>query len=142
MTALYVGGCAGHVPFVPSLPRPPVLVGEWIDVRHTTPGDTALWVLGADGYDGSARLVADSARVGGITRSEHRYGSWYFNGAFTDTSDRAICFARRVGRDGATCMTFTLDTISSAGSSRLRLIVHGYQGEHHTGDRELLERTR
>ena len=139
-TALCAVACASPIRLVPQLQRPPVLVGEWIDLRHTSAGDTALWVLGASGYDGAARLVADGVGGERVTRTEHRYGSWYFSGTLADTSGRAICFARRIGRDGATCVSFSLDTISAAGSSRRRLIVHGYQGEHSTSDRLLLER--
>lgn len=140
--ALAAGACAGHVPFATGLDRPPALAGEWIDLRHTTPGDTALWVLGTNGYDGSARLIADVVQGTAVTRTQRRYGSWYLSGTLADTSGRAICFARRIGRDGATCVAFTLDTIWAAGSLRRHLVVHGYEGQHHTGDRELLERAR
>ncbi|HEX8942172.1 MAG TPA: hypothetical protein VF785_03480 [Gemmatimonadaceae bacterium] len=125
----------------PSLARPPALVGEWIDLSHTTPGDTALWVLRADGYDGSAHIVRlrDSAGVATFARSQKRYASWYLAGAITDSSKRAICFARRLGRDGATCLSFSLDTLTAAEGVR-RLTIHGYRGQHRTADRELIER--
>lgn len=132
--------CAGHIPLGGQFQRPPQLVGEWIDVRHTTPGDTALWVLRDNGYDGSARIVATTASDGSprVERTEHRYGSWYFRGALDDSSHRSLCFAKRLGRDGPTCLAFAIDTANGP----RRLVIRGYQGEHHTGDRTLLERQR
>ena len=115
--------------------RPSQLAGEWIDVRHTVAGDTSLWVLRSDGYDGAARVV-------GSSRNEQRYGSWYFDGDLRAGSDRAICFAKRLGRDGATCLSFDLDTISVDEAAHRRLTVHGYRGQHFTGDRQLIERER
>jgi hypothetical protein len=125
-----------------ALGRPASLVGEWIDVARTTTGDTALWVLRGDGYDGSARLLVDTDARGTVTlrRSQTRDASWYLDGELADSTRRAICFARRIGRDGATCLTFSLDTIQTAAGPRRHLVVHGYRGEHRTGDRELLER--
>jgi len=136
---LTANGCAVmHRLNVGVLPRPTVLAAEWIDLRHTTPGDTMLWVLRDDGYDGAARLVADPAA--GERRSETRYGSWYFDGDLADSTHRAICFSKRIGRNGATCLAFSLDTVSADGAARRRLIVRGYRGQHYTGDRELIER--
>jgi hypothetical protein len=120
-------------PIGPHFERPSQLVGEWIDVRHTSLGDTALWVLRDNGYDGSAHIVAR-------TRSERRYGSWYFTGTLGDTSNRALCFAKRLGRDGPTCLAFAIDTATVGGLERRRLTIRGYQGEHYTGNRILLER--
>lgn len=141
LAVLLVGtkGCAAmHRLNLGVLPRPEVLTGEWIDLRHTTPGDTSLWVLRGDGYDGAARLVTDSSTT--ERRSETRYGSWYLDGNLADSSGRAICFSKRIGRNGATCLSFSLDTLNDNGIARRRLIVHGYRGQHYTGDRELLER--
>jgi hypothetical protein len=133
--------CAVPVPIVPHFDRPTQLVGEWVDVRHTSPGDTALWVLRDNGYDGSAHILA-TTNANGVTRadrSEHRYGTWYFNGPFADTANRALCFAKRVGRNGPTCLAFVLDTAKLNGLALRRLTIRGYQGEHFTGDRTLLE---
>jgi hypothetical protein len=131
--AVIASGCAGHLPIGPHFERPSQLVGEWIDLRHTSVGDTALWVLRENGYDGSAHILA-------TTRSERRYGSWYFTGTLDDTSHRALCFAKRLGRDGPTCLGFAIDTTTIDGSERRRLTIRGYQGEHYTGDRTLLAR--
>ena len=131
--AITANGCAGHMPIGPHFERPLQLVGEWIDVRHTSVGDTALWVLRENGYDGSAHIVA-------TTRSERRYGSWYFTGTLADTVHRALCFSRRLGRDGPTCLAFAIDTLMVDGLERRRLTIRGYAGEHYTGDRMLLER--
>ena len=58
------------------------LVGEWVDLRHTTPADTALWILRADGYDGSGHLLAAGASTqGSPRRTERRYGTWFLDGA-------------------------------------------------------------
>ncbi len=124
------------------LSRPDALTGEWIDRSHTTPADTALWVLRGDGYDGSAHILTarDATGAGSRRRTESRYGSWYLRSSMSDSVGRAICFARRLGRDGATCIPFSLDSVRTPAGMRLRLIVHGYQGEHRTGDRELVER--
>lgn len=133
-------GCtAMHRMHLGVLERPDALTGEWVDVRHTAPGDTSLWVLRANGYDGAARLVVDASGV--ERRSEERYGSWYVRGDVADSMSRAICFAKRIGRDGATCISFSIDTVSAEGRQRRRLIVHSYRGQHYTGDRELLERS-
>lgn len=145
--SLYLGGalllaCAVHVPHVMQFDRPSQLVGQWVDLRHTSLGDTALWVLRDNGYDGSEHVVAH-ATSGGTTRedsSEHRYGTWYFTGALTDAAHRALCFAKRIGRDGPTCLAFDFDTATIDGLQRRRLTIHGYQGEHFTGDRTLLDR--
>ncbi len=139
--AIAAAACAGHIPMPGHYDRPAQLVGEWIDLRHTAPGDTALWVLRDNGYDGSAHLVAKTIAGGTTTdaRSEHRYGTWYFTGTIADTSHRALCFAKRIGRDGPTCLTFLIDTTMVDGIAQRRLTIHGYQGEHYTGDRTLLE---
>jgi hypothetical protein len=141
-SVLIATGCSGRIPFIAPFQRPAQLVGEWVDVRHTTPTDTALWVLRESGYDGSAHLLvtSDSAGITHVHRTEKRYGSWYFNGNLADTNRRAICFARRVGRDGATCLAFSEDSVQEGASSRRRLTIRGYQGQHTTSDRVLLER--
>jgi hypothetical protein len=134
--------CAVHMPpLVPHFDRPSQIVGEWIDVRHTSTADTALWVLRDSGYDGSAHIVTTTNANGVVhsDRNERRYGTWYFSGAFADTANRAVCFAKRVGRDGPTCLAFSIDTTTVDGLERRRLIIRGYQGEHYTGDRLLVE---
>ena len=139
--ASLLAACAGHVALGGRLQRPPQLVGEWIDVRHTTLSDTALWVLRDNGYDGSARIVVTTDPDGATTvsRTERRFGSWYFSGSLSDTAQRALCFARRLGRDGPSCLAFALDTTTVDHNQRRRLTIRGYQGEHHTGDRVLIE---
>ncbi len=141
VVAAMVGGCATVHPGI-GLSRPQALAGEWIDLSHTTAADTALWVLRGDGYDGSAHILTSHDHSDGVSRQriERRYGSWYLRSSMSDSVGRAICFARRLGRDGATCIPFSLDSVRTPAGMRLRLIVHGYQGEHRTGDRELVER--
>lgn len=122
--------------------RPDQLTGEWIDVRHTSSADTSLWVLRADGYDGTAHILAKADGSGAVTllRTEHRYAWWYFDGALSDSAHRAICFSKRPGRDGPTCMPFSLDTVDDGHGARRHLLVRGYRGEHTAADRELVER--
>ncbi len=138
--AALVAGCATMGLGNSLLSRPPELVAEWIDLKHTAPRDTSLWVLRADGYDGLAHLLA-AGDGSPARRTEVRYGAWYFEGALSDPSNRAICFAKRLGRDGATCLSFSLDTVDDHGPRR-RLLIHGYRGEHGTGERQLVERRR
>src|SRR5262249_32525714 len=54
---LLLAACAVHVPHVMQFDRPSQFVGQWIDLRHTSPGDTALWVLRDNGYDGSEHIA-------------------------------------------------------------------------------------
>lgn len=123
-------------------PRPNALVGEWVDESHTTAADTSLWILRGDGYDGSAHILVERSASGGATtrRTQTHFGSWYFSGDLADTAHREICFARRLGRDGGTCLAFSFDSVGSGSDARRRLLIHAYHGEHHTGDRELVER--
>ena len=51
-----------------------------------------------------------------------------------------ICFVRRPGRDASSCVDFTIDTVRSGDRPVRRLRLRGYAGEHHTTDRELIER--
>ncbi len=132
-------GCAALHLGISSLNHPPELVGEWVDLRHTTPADTSLWVLRADGYDGTAHLLATS-HEDAPSRTEKRYGAWYFDGSLADSSKRAICFGKRLGRAGATCLPFSMDTVRDGGVEHRRLTVFGYRGEHTTGARLLIER--
>jgi hypothetical protein len=121
--------------------RPPEISGDWIDVRHATPEDTSLWVLRADGYDGTAHLLRKSTPSGFVTeRQQSRYATWYLHGELADPTSREICFARRIGRDGLTCLRFSLDTIMTGAGARRRLIVKDYQGQHTRADRLLIAR--
>lgn len=138
--ALVVGGCGGaHLPGLRPYARPVELVGNWVDLHSTTVSDTSIWVLRADGYDGIMHVRVTNA-PDGATRIEHgesRYGSWYLDGSLSDTAGHGLCFSRRPGRFGATCIAFSLST-DSAGSRHLFL--RGYRGEHSTDNRELVAR--
>ena len=121
--------------------RPPQVSGEWIDVRHATPNDTSLWILRSDGYDGTAHLVKKVTETGVIAeRQQTRFATWYMRGTLSDSASREICFARRPGRDGMTCLRFSLDTIMTPDGARRRMIVKDYQGQHTRGDRVLIAR--
>jgi hypothetical protein len=144
LTAFTGASCALHTGFLdPGYHRPPELTAEWIDLKHTTEGDTALWVLRGDGYDGSAHIVATTSGAHDPPkRTDRRYGTWYFDGSMSDSANRAICFARRIGREGATCLAFRLDTVRDDQQGTRRLTIRGYPGEHTVGDRQLIERQR
>ena len=133
---------AGHNPLA-SWQRPSEISREWVDVEKSTPNDTTLWVLGSDGYDGVAhlQLSADTAGVAHQSRTETRYGSWYLDGTMGDSTHQAICFSRRIGRFGATCTAFVLDTIMSGSVATPRLMLRAYRGIHHTRDRILVARS-
>ncbi|CAN5217468.1 hypothetical protein BH09GEM1_BH09GEM1_14670 [soil metagenome] len=142
ITVVVLTSCvAGHNPLA-SWQRPPDISREWVDVEKSTPDDTTLWVLGPDGYDGVAhlQLSSDPDGVAHQSRSEKRYGSWYLDGTMGDSSRQAICVSRRIGRFGATCTAFVLDTIMTGSVPTPRLLLHAYRGIHHTRDRLLLAR--
>jgi hypothetical protein len=123
--------------------HPAVLVGEWVDVAKSSVTDTALWVLAADGDDRSQHLRApDSTKTGApfVASEARHHGYWYLQGDLADTSGRALCFTKRPGRSAPGCVGFVLDSASTPGGVRPRLLVRGYQGQHHTGDRVLLKR--
>ena len=143
LAAMVMSACvAGRNPLA-AWQRPSEISREWVDVEKATPDDTTLWVLGPDGYDGVAHLKLSSDAVGGAhqSRTEVRYGSWYLDGTMGDSTHQAICFSRRIGRFGATCTAFVLDTIMSGSVATPRLILHAYRGVHHTRDRLLLARS-
>lgn len=138
LVALTATGCARAARLGAGPGAHPVpLVGEWIDLAHTTRGDTALWVLQEDGDDLARHVVADSAGGGaGRVASTRRYGHWQLRGDLADTAARAICFSNRPGRSAPTCLAFSLDTLAVPA----RLAVLGYEGAHHAGTREFVRR--
>ncbi|MDQ2668195.1 MAG: hypothetical protein M3Z05_19670 [Gemmatimonadota bacterium] len=142
IAAVALNACvAGHNPLA-AWQRPSEISREWVDVEKSTPDDTTLWVLGPDGYDGVAHLQRepDATGVPRQSRKEKRYGSWYLDGTMGDSTHQAICFSRRIGRFGATCTAFVLDTIMNGSVATPRLLLHAYRGSQHTRDRLLLAR--
>jgi hypothetical protein len=142
--ALAVGaaGCASADGGLFSLgPRPVELAGVWIDSVKTTTSDSSMWVLTPRGADRMLRIhiVTEASGAMRIRRDDTRYGSWYLAGALADTAKRTLCVKRRP-RDGASCMRFRLDTISSDHISRRRVTILEYRGDRTTSDRVLLER--
>ena len=117
--------------------HPDAVAGEWIDLRHTTAADTAVWVLAPSGDDATLRIVVDPVK--GRVEVRKHYGRWWVDGALADSAGRRLCFVHRPGRQGGACIAFTVDTVD-APVPRTRLTLHGYRGEHHTGDRVLLAR--
>ncbi|HEY0780144.1 MAG TPA: transporter [Gemmatirosa sp.] len=125
----------------PPLSPPAVIAaavaGAWIDVAKTAPGDTSVWMLGADGADA---LVHVRVGADGRAHTDRRYfGRWSLGSA---DGEPALCFVRRPGRDAESCVAFALDTLQTPGAPpRRRLVLRGYAGQHHTSDRVLLART-
>jgi hypothetical protein len=120
--------------------HPAALVGQWTDVAKSTTTDSALWVLTADGDDLSMHLRAGNAGTPFVASEPVRHGYWYLHGRMTEPADRTICFTKRPGRSAPDCRAFDLDTVETSSARQPRLLVHGYQGEHHAGDRALLKR--
>ena len=121
----------------PDRRHPDAVAGEWIDLRHTTAADTTVWVLDPSGDDATLRIVVDPVK--GRVEVRKHYGRWWLDGALADSVGRRLCFVHRPGRQGAACIAFAVDTVDGL-VPRTRLTLHGYRGEHHTGDRELLAR--
>ena len=123
--------------------HPPQLVGKWVDLAKSSATDTALWVLGPAGEDGTQHLVRDtstSAASPFVPTALKHYGYWFAQGEVTDSATRTLCFTNRPSRSAPTCLPFALDSVREGGAMRRRLLVHGYRGEHHTSDRMLVAR--
>lgn len=122
-------------------PRPAKLIGTWIDSSKTTPADSSIWLLAADGADRSMRVLIGTMSDGSphASRSETNFGYWYVSGTLGDTLRQALCFKRRA-RNGGTCVAFRLDTVVVNGRAQRRLLLSDYKGQHHTTNRVLLER--
>lgn len=120
--------------------QPMQLAGEWVDSSHTTPGDTAFWVLEPSGEGLSRHFLHADGGASARRVTEQHYGHWYVQGPLTDRASRRICFTNRPGRSAPTCLAFDLDTSVTDAAPRRRLLVHAYPGHHHTGDRVLLAR--
>ena len=132
-------GCAPQLGPVPQMESP---AGQWIDLAKTLPSDTMVWVLSPGGSDGLLRIALERDPEGGFKRVERRqhYGHWSLS------QDGAglpmLCFNKRPGRQPPSCSSFHIDTLPADSGGQRRLIVRGYQGRHHAGDRVLIERRR
>ena len=116
---------------------PDSVAGEWVDLHKSLAGDTSVWVLTPDGDD---QLLHVTVGPTGIDTARRHFGRWSIERRNSASSSATLCFVRRPGRDAPSCVDYTLDTISQRGRPMRRLLLHGYAGEHHTGDRELVER--
>ncbi len=137
-TLIMVMGCASmHLGGAHGYTRPSSLVGEWIDVENTSPADSSIWVLRENGYFAHARLhlVQDGNGSMRLEHQEVRNASWYFDGTLGDASRQSLCFSKRLGRFGAACYRFTIDTLREVAGSTARLAVHGYGGDRDTSVR-------
>ncbi len=113
------------------------VAGEWVDVSKSTQTDTMVWVLTDGGDDQLLRVSLDSSGTK-VTRSH--FGRWSVETSETGGQATSLCFVRRPGRDAPSCVDFTIDTIRASGHPIRRLTLRNYVGQHHTGDRQLLER--
>ena len=140
VTALLALGCATGIGAAGS--GASALVGEWVDVAKTTPRDSSIWVLQADGDDRLLRLriVSDSVGADSMHRTEGHHARWFLRGLLSDTAGRSLCFAVRPGRFPASCAVFRMDTIDLDGSTRRRIVLLNYAGSHERLDRVLVER--
>ena len=113
----------------------------WIDVARTSYSDTVAWVLAPNGDDRtiSIAITRDDRGIASATTQEIWNGKWYLSGRLADTTNRAICYKRRV-RNGATCLRFRMDTVAATPPLR-RLTVLGYEGQHPEEVRVFVERT-
>lgn|GEM_PF-845518 len=135
-----LAACSGiaHLPSFGATPSS-LATGEWIDEKKTTPTDTMVWVLAADGDDALLTIHLDG---GARQETRKHYGRWS-EGRDNDTSGAnvpALCFVRRPGRDAPSCDPFTVDSVQTQSGMLRRLTVRGYVGTHHSGDRVLVER--
>ena len=113
------------------------VAGEWVDLHKTTAGDTMVWVLTPGGDD---QLLHVAVRPSGTDSTLRHFGRWSLASSDRGGENTMICFVRRPGRDASSCVDFTIDTVRSGDHSNRRLRLRGYTGEHHTTDRELIER--
>lgn len=141
IVAVAITACASGTQFFRMGPRPREIAGVWIDSVHITPQDTSAWVLSPDGHDRTLHITVDRDPSGILVKKERQtpHGSWYLSGALGDTARRSICFKQRA-RNGGTCVRFRLDTLAENGHTRRRRLIAGYQGQHQTRDRVVLER--
>ena len=78
-------------------PRPPELVGTWIDSARATPTDTVAWVLKANGDDQSFHIsIRRDAKGATVVKQLQQHDTqWYLSGSLTGTSQPKLCFKRR-----------------------------------------------
>jgi hypothetical protein len=120
----------------------PSLVGEWVDVAHTTVRDSMTWILDADGEERHLRRRVGVATDGteSIVTEQHFYAHWHLEGSLGDPIRRALCFDIRRGRFPPTCYEFSLDTVLVAGAKHRRIVLLRFPDTHVSVDRVLLER--
>ncbi len=106
-------------------------------MAKTTPTDTSVWVLAENGDDELLHVSVGSA--GPVTSRRH-FGRWSLGASPSGRDGPSLCFVRRPGRDAPSCVDYTIDNLQVNARTVRRLRLHSYVGEHHTGDRELLER--
>ena len=136
---LFLAACAsGSGNWFSLGPRPSEIAGVWIDIGLTSYSDTVAWVLAPNGDDRTMRITING--MSAATTQETWNGIWYLSGRLADTSNRAICYKRRV-RNGATCLRFRMDTVATAPLLR-RLTVLGNEGQRLREGRVFLERRR
>lgn len=131
--------CSATVPWSRSAlaNHPSAVVGEWVDVQKTSPGDSSIWVLEADGYDGGMRIRRDADNERPRIERQ-RYGYWYVREDSRHAPE--LCINRRPAREAPSCTKFTTSIDSTAAPARRVIRLTAYAGAHHTGERMLVER--
>jgi hypothetical protein len=138
--ALTLAGCHPAGGWFSRGPAPAQLAGFWVDSARSSSTDSSIWVLTPEGVDRRVRIrLLNDRQDPRVKRDDSKFGRWYLSGDMSDSLGRALCTVRRA-RDGGSCMTFRLDTVSRDGASRRRLVILGFRGERQTAERILLER--
>ena len=133
-------GCGGKLPWLRGewVNHPAALVGQWVDVKKTSAADSSIWVLAPNGEDGGMRITHGS-NDNGVAHVERRYyGYWYVRGE--PGHDQALCVNRHPGRSPSSCTSFESMVDSTFAPPRRAIRLTAYTGEHHTGQRLLVER--
>ena len=138
--AVLLLACGGTAPGGAPAPDryPAAISGQWIDLDHTSTGDTSIWLLEPGGHDDALRVRLTDQGV--LERSTSHHGRWFVRPSRDAGAGPEICFIRRPGRDAVSCIAFRLDTLLTEGQPRRRLFLSNYRGSHRTQNRELWER--
>lgn len=131
--------------------RPSPLAGQWIDVTRTTPGDTLLWSLSAEGralLDVDASSVsrmggrqAVDVLVGPAPRAKAYHGVWYVRTDGPRASVLELCFMRP-GREAEACSRYSLDTLTAGSEPVVQLRLTAPSGDRTRTTRTLVRRRR
>lgn len=136
-----VGACSGSLPWLRGdlANHPAVLVGQWVDVEKSTPGDSSFWVLRPDGEDDGLRIIRESPDTTPRLSRSH-YGYWYVRAGGAGGEAKELCVTKRPSRDAPSCTAFRAGVDSAEDPPRRTIRLTSYAGAHHVGQRLLVER--